>query len=100
MAETSLTATPQQRWHWLRRVFVALVLGLAIGFGALLCFAPGVQRRSTGIFGGLAQRVKNRPAEAAVLCAGSLVLLWGGVGLLAAGQEVRARLTGRKGNPS
>jgi hypothetical protein len=76
-----------------------VAISLALGLGALLCFAPGVQRRATGVFGDLAMKVKNRPAQVAAVCLGGLVLLWGGVGLLAAGQEVHARLSRRRNSP-
>jgi hypothetical protein len=96
MSCPGLPSKPSARWlFWRRGALVALLL-LAISLGAALCFTPKVQRKAAGAFGGLAEKVKNRPTRAAAVCLGGLVLLWGGVGVLAAGQAVNERLRGKR----
>lgn len=87
--------TPPPRNVWLMRWLVAAVLTLALALGGAIALSKPFQNGTTRLFGKVVDGVKDHPRGTAAVCLGGVALLWLGIGALAAGQELRQRVTAR-----
>jgi hypothetical protein len=89
------TTTPTPR-RWLRPALLVAAIALVLLLGGAISLSKPFQDGSTRLFGKVVDGVKDHPRATIALCLGGVVLLWLGIGALAAGQELRGRAMHRR----
>ena len=91
-----IPAARRPRTGWLARGLLATAIVLALALGGAIALSKPFQNGTTRLFGKVVDGVKDHPRGTAVVCLGGVALLWLGIGALAAGQELRLRVTARR----
>ena len=77
---------------WLTRRTAARAAAIAFTTLLLVTSAAALSqsrlpRRAAGIYGGLFEKIRRHPEATAAICLAGVVVIWGGIGLIAAAER-------------